>query len=112
MMITLYTSSLWIGGIFGFVVGVAISFFSVYLADRNTHDRFSNGWDAGVRYGKSIKNETDDAPNPDIPICPINPDITKYPYVTWTGGEQTVTNTTSIDTFTPVRDRMTGRGDR
>lgn len=55
MMITLYTSSLWVGGIFGFVFGVAISFFSMHLAERNIHDRFSEGWDAGVKYGKTVK---------------------------------------------------------
>ena len=57
-MITLYTSSLWIGGIFGFVIGVAISFFTCYLAERNTNDRFSEGWDAGVKYGKTVKEVT------------------------------------------------------
>ena len=59
-MITLYRSSLWVGFIFGFVVGVAISFFSMYLAEKNIHDRFSEGWDAGVRYGKTVKEVSDE----------------------------------------------------
>lgn len=59
-MITLYTSSLWVGFIFGSVVGVAISFFSMYLAEKNIHDRFSEGWDAGVRYGKTVKEVSDE----------------------------------------------------
>lgn len=59
-MITLYTSSLLVGGIFGFVIGVAISFFTMYLVERNVHDRFSEGWDAGVKYGKSVKEVTDE----------------------------------------------------
>ena len=60
-MITLYTSSLWIGGIFGFVVGVAISFFSMYLAEKDIHDKFSAGWDAGVKYGKTVKEVNDES---------------------------------------------------
>ena len=59
-MITLYRSSLWIGGIFGFVIGVAISFISIYLAEKNIHDRFSEGWDAGVKYGKTVKEVNDE----------------------------------------------------
>ena len=59
-MITLYTSSLWIGSIFGFVVGVAISFFSIYLAEKDINDKFSVGWDAGVKYGKTVKEVTDE----------------------------------------------------
>ena len=60
-MITLYTLSLWVGGIFGFVIGVAISFISMYFAEKNIHDRFSEGWDAGVKYGKSVKEVTDES---------------------------------------------------
>ena len=59
-MITLYTLSLWVGGIFGFVIGVAISFISMYFAEKNIHDRFSEGWDAGVKYGKSVKEDTNE----------------------------------------------------
>lgn len=59
-MITLYTLSLWIGGIFGFVVGVAISFFTMYLVEKDIHDKFSVGWDAGVKYGKTVKEVTDE----------------------------------------------------
>ena len=62
-MITLYTSSLWVGGIFGFVVGVAISFFSMYLSEKDIHDKFSAGWDAGVKYGKAVKEVTDETEN-------------------------------------------------
>lgn len=59
-MITLYTSSLWIGGIFGFVIGVAISFISIYLEEEYNHDKFSEGWDAGVKYGKTVKEVSDE----------------------------------------------------
>ena len=42
------------------------------------------------------------------PTTPQNPDVDKYPYVTWTGGEVTITNTeTKCDT--PLRDRMVGK---
>ena len=41
---------------------------------------------------------------PDYPVVPPN----LYPYVTWTGGEMTVTNT-EIKCETPVRDRMVGK---
>lgn len=43
------------------------------------------------------------------PTTPQNPDQFKYPYVTWTGGEVTVTNT-ETKCETPVRDRMVGTG--
>lgn len=49
-----------------------------------------------------------------IPSYPVYPTITpnldqfKYPYVTWTGGEVTVTNT-ETKCETPVRDRMVGK---
>lgn len=58
-MITLYTSSLIIGGVFGFVLGMAISFWSCYIVDKqmSPNDRFSNGWEAGCKYGKTIKED-------------------------------------------------------
>ena len=45
---------------------------------------------------------------PNYPVVPTNPDVDKYPYITWTGGETTVTNTeTKCET---LRDRMVGTG--
>lgn len=44
-----------------------------------------------------------------FPICPTNPYVDKYPYVTWTGGEMTTTNTIGTEKFTPIRDVMTGK---
>ncbi len=39
---------------------------------------------------------------------PQNPDWWRYPYVTWTGGEVSTTNTTKPD-FHPVYDTMIGK---
>lgn len=47
-------------------------------------------------------------PYPVYPTTPQQPDWWKYPYVTWTGGEVTVTNT-ETKCETPVRDRMVGK---
>ena len=44
---------------------------------------------------------------PSYPNYPVAPPIL-YPYVTWTGGELTVTNT-ETKCETPVRDRMVGK---
>ena len=46
---------------------------------------------------------------PNYPVVPTNPDLCKYPYVTWTGGEMTVTNTTGTEHPTPIRDAMIGK---
>ena len=40
---------------------------------------------------------------------PQNPDWWRYPYVTWTGGDTTITNTTEYKAETPVRDTMVGK---
>lgn len=53
---------------------------------------------------------------PTIPVSPTYPDSTspqnpdwwRYPYVTWTGGEVSTTNTTKPD-FHPVYDTMIGK---
>ena len=59
---------------------------------------------------KEEKDEKITIPSyPNYPVVPTNPDVNKYPYITWTGGETTVTNTeTKHDN--PVRDRMVGTG--
>ena len=49
-------------------------------------------------------------PYPVNPATPQNPDWWKYPYVTWTAGDITVTNLTDSKTQkTPIRDRMVGK---
>ena len=49
-------------------------------------------------------------PYPVNPTTPQNPDWWKYPYVTWTAGDVTITNTTdSKAQKTPIRDRMVGK---
>lgn len=47
-------------------------------------------------------------PYPIHPTTPQNPDVDKYPYATWTGGEMTVTNTIEDKHPAPIRDIMTG----
>lgn len=112
-MITLYTSSLCIGGVFGFVLGVALSFISSYFTEINIHDKFSEGWDAGVKYGKTVKEVSDEetenkkieyVPYPVYPTTePQNPDWWQGPFYV------TATNTTDSEHFTPIRDAMTGK---
>ena len=58
---------------------------------------------------KEEKDEKITMPSyPVYPTTPQNPDQFKYPYVTWTGREVTVTNT-ETKCETPVRDRMVGK---
>ena len=58
---------------------------------------------------KEEKDEKITMPSyPVYPTTPQNPDQFKYPYVTWTGGEVTVTNT-ETKCETPIRDRMVGK---
>lgn len=58
---------------------------------------------------KEEKDEKITIPSyPVYPTTPQNPDQFIYPYVTWTGGEVTVTNT-ETKRETPVRDRMVGK---
>lgn len=58
---------------------------------------------------KKEKDEKITMPSyPVYPTLPQNPDLCKYPYVTWTGGEVTVTNA-ETKCETPVRDRMVGK---
>ena len=53
---------------------------------------------------KKEKDEKITIPSyPNYPVVPLN-----YPYVTWTGGEVTVTNV-ETKCETPVRDRMVGK---
>ena len=61
-MIELHINSLLVGGLFGLVIGVAISFFAAYLTEMEMgkNDRFSAGWDAGVKYGKKVASEEKD----------------------------------------------------
>lgn len=65
---------------------------------------------------KIVISKEDEQPNitkdekitiPSYPNYPVVPKII-YPYVTWTGGEVTVTNT-ETKCETPVRDRMVGK---
>ena len=51
-----------------------------------------------------LKDIQDEKPYLNYPVVPTNPN----PYVTWTGGEVTVTNT-ETKCETPVRDRMVGK---
>ena len=49
-------------------------------------------------------------PYPVNPTTPQNPDWWKYPYVTWTASDMTITNTTDTKAQkTPIRDRMVGK---
>ena len=58
---------------------------------------------------KEEKDEKITMPSyPVYPTTPQNPDQFTYPYVTWTGGEPTVTNT-ETKCETPVYDRMVGK---
>ena len=46
---------------------------------------------------------------PTTPNTPQPDDRWKYPYVTWTGGDMTITNMTDYKPWTPIRDAMTGK---
>lgn len=48
-------------------------------------------------------------PYPVNPASTPEPDWWKYPYVTWSNGDVTITNTTDTKIETPVRDRMVGK---
>ena len=61
-MIELHIASLWVGGIFGFVIGIAIAFFATWWVESEFYhskiDRFSDGWDAGIKYHEALENAT------------------------------------------------------
>lgn len=48
-------------------------------------------------------------PYPVNPASTPEPDWWKYPYVTWTASDVTITNTTDKKIETPIRDRMVGK---
>lgn len=48
-------------------------------------------------------------PYPVNPASTPEPDWWKYPYVTWTNEDVTITNTTDTKIETPVRDKMIGK---
>lgn len=58
-MIELHIASLWVGGIIGFILGTAISFFAAYTTEvqmnSKKNDRFSDGWDAGKKYQEALE---------------------------------------------------------
>ena len=56
-MIELHVTSIWVGGIFGFLLGIGVAFFACWVTDKQMGDRFSNGWDAGYKYGKLYSTE-------------------------------------------------------
>ena len=60
-MIELHVASLYIGIIIGCLIGIAISFFASWKVESERNDRFSDGWDAGIKYHKAImeKKELD-----------------------------------------------------
>lgn len=59
-MFTIYWSSVWIGAVFGLVLGIAISVLAIWLADRqleieykeNFSLGFHRGWECGTEYQK------------------------------------------------------------
>lgn len=61
-MLEIHLASLGIGIIVGIIIGIAISFVATYLVDNeyNKNDRFSNGWEAGVKYGRETKEVQDE----------------------------------------------------
>ena len=56
-MIELHITSLWLGGFIGLILGMAIAYFAVWSVEQKSNDRFSDGWDAGKRYGMKCYEE-------------------------------------------------------